>query len=95
MPAAYKEAQHAVKKQLSQQWTREPLVGPLHLHLIVFGEGRGDADNIAGALMDSAQGILWADDRVNVIPSLSIEWHRSKKTDSHWIVHICLIDDTM
>lgn len=95
MPAAYKEAQYAIKKQLKEQWQREPLVGPLHLHLVVYGEGRGDTDNIAGALMDSAHDILWTDDRVNVIPSLSIEWHRAKKSDSRWVIHICLMDDTM
>lgn len=92
MPQAYKEAQYAIKEQLRKQWTRPPLEGPLHLHLIVYGEGRGDTDNIAGALMDSAHNILFVDDRVTVIPVLSIEWHKAKKSDSKWIVQITHLD---
>jgi Holliday junction resolvase RusA-like endonuclease len=64
------------------------LEGPVSLKLIVKGEGRGDTDNIAGAFMDAAQGILWIDDRVSVIPKLSIEWQRAAKVDSEWIAII-------
>lgn len=88
MPPAYKLAQAEMRKQLKQQWTRGPLEGPIHLALVVKGEGRGDTDNIAGALMDAAQGILWLDDRVTVIPKLSIEWTKATKAESEWVVMI-------
>lgn len=92
MPPAYKEAQYAIKEQLRKQWFQPPLEGPVHLHLIVYGEGRGDTDNIAGAFMDSAHNILFVDDRVTVIPVLSIEWHKARKVDSKWIVQITHLD---
>ena len=92
MPPAYKLAQAEMRKQISQQWSKGPLEGPISLSLIVSGEGRGDTDNIAGAFMDAAQGILWLDDRVSVIPKLSIEWHKACKADSEWVVLIHHMD---
>lgn len=94
MAPAYKEAQAAMRKQLRAQWQGEPLDGPIALHVKVYGEGRGDADNIAGFLMDAAgpnkkePGVLWADDRVTVIPKLSIEWERAPKAESRWVISI-------
>jgi len=99
MPPEYKQAQRQMREQLLQQWPGEPFEGPLALSLDVYGEGRGDADNIAGAFMDAAGpvkngvgGILWNDDRVTIIPYLSIKWHKSKKTESLWIASIWLLD---
>lgn len=92
MPAAYKEAQNDIRDQLREQWKLSPLEGPLALHFEVWGEGRGDTDNIAGAFMDSAQGILFYDDRVTVIPALSIRWHKARKIDSKWQVYITLLE---
>lgn len=88
MPPAYKLAQAEMRKQIKQQWTKGPLEGPISLSIMVKGEGRGDTDNIAGAFMDTAQGILWLDDRVTVIPELSISWTKAPKADSEWIIHI-------
>lgn len=88
MPPAYKLAQAEMRKLIGQQWSKGPLEGPVSLTLLVKGEGRGDTDNIAGAFMDAAQGILWLDDRVSVIPRLSIEWEKASKVDSEWIVLI-------
>jgi Holliday junction resolvase RusA-like endonuclease len=88
MPPAYKLAQAEMRKQIRQQWKHGPLEGPISLALEVKGEGRGDTDNIAGAFMDAAQGILWLDDRVSVIPQLSISWQKASKADSEWIVRI-------
>jgi Holliday junction resolvase RusA-like endonuclease len=89
MPAVYKEAQAAIRVQLRDQWGSRPLIeGPVALHLEVWGEGRGDTDNIAGAFMDSAQGIVFADDRVTVIKALSIQWHKARKQESKWHIYI-------
>lgn len=91
MPPAYKLAQAEMRKQLNRQWKQGPLEGPISLELLVSGEGRGDTDNIAGAFMDAAQGILWIDDRVTVIPELKISWTKAPKAESLWIANInCL-----
>jgi Holliday junction resolvase RusA-like endonuclease len=88
MPPAYKLAQAEMRKQIRLQWPFGPLEGPVSLQILVKGEGRGDTDNIAGAFMDAAQGILWLDDRVSVIPQLSIEWQKAAKVDSEWVIII-------
>jgi Holliday junction resolvase RusA-like endonuclease len=88
MPQPYKLAQAEMRRQMLSQWTRGPLEGPVSLELFVKGEGRGDGDNIAGAFMDAAHGILWIDDRVTVIPVLKISWEKAAKADSVWIAHI-------
>jgi Holliday junction resolvase RusA-like endonuclease len=88
MPASYKAAQLEMRRQLKMQWTEGPLEGPISLAIKVKGEGRGDADNIAGAFMDSAQGIVLLDDRVSVVPVLSIEWQKASKAESEWIIEI-------
>jgi len=88
MPPAYKLAQAEMRKQIKQQWNKDPLEGPISLTIFVKGEGRGDTDNIAGAFMDTAQGVLWLDDRVTVIPKLAIEWQKAPKSESEWTIHI-------
>ena len=92
MPPAYKLAQAEMRKQIRQQWSLGPLEGPISLTIRVKGEGRGDTDNIAGAFMDAAQGILWLDDRVSVIPKLCIEWQKATKADSEWLIYISHIN---
>lgn len=88
MPAPYKMAQAAMRKQIKQQWKQGPLEGPISLCMHVSGEGRGDLDNIAGAFMDAAQGIVFTDDRVSIIPELRISWTKATKLKSEWIIHI-------
>lgn len=88
MPPAYKLAQAEMRRQLKQQWTIAPLEGPVSLELLIRGEGRGDTDNIAGAFMDSAHGILWVDDRVTIIPDLIVRWTKASKAESLWIANI-------
>lgn len=91
MPPAYKEAQRIMKKQLIAQWAGEPLHGPFLLAIQVHGEGRGDIDNIVGAFMDAAQGIVFVDDRVTEIPELVVCWEKASKIDSQWIIGISRI----
>lgn len=88
MPQAYRDSQAEMRRQLASQWTDEPLTGPMALYLRVYGEGRGDTDNIAGAIMDAANGILWTDDRVSIISTLVVEWVKASKADSRWIIQI-------
>lgn len=91
MPDAYRKAQSVMKAQIQEQWPGPPLEGPIALSLRIKGEGRGDTDNIAGAFMDAAQGLVFVDDRVSVIPSLSVSWEKAPKTESKWIIEIRLL----
>lgn len=97
MPSAYREAQLEMQRQIVEQWQNEPLEGPLAVHIEMHGEGRGDLDNLAGAVLDAAgpskgkPGILWVDDRVTVIPYLFAEWHKTSKADSGWTIRILML----
>lgn len=93
MPPAYKEKQRRMRVLIRDQWRKDPLEGPLSLSIECWGEARVDADNMIGALMDAANGILWFDDRVSVIPHIEVLWHKSKKTDSLWKVTIKELSD--
>lgn len=94
MPPAYRIAQTEMQRQIRAQWPDEPLVGPIVLYVKIKGEGRGDADNIVGFLMDAAgpskgkPGILWQDDRVSVIPLVVVDWEKASKAESKWTIHI-------
>lgn len=99
MPAAYREAQAEMRKSVAEQWKgRPPLEGPISLYLEVHGEGRGDGDNIVGALMDAVgpskgvPGLLWVDDRVTVISAYSFQWFKAPRSESQWIIKISLLD---
>lgn len=97
MAESYRRAQRQMREELQKQWNRLPLDGPIALYLNIKGEARGDADNIAGFLMDAAgpsrhsPGLLWTDDRVSVISTLIVEWERAKKSDSVWTIQIALL----
>lgn len=98
MPAAYREAQAEMRRQLAEQWDGPPLAGPIALYLKVYGEGRGDADNIGGAILDAAgpskgqPGLLWEDDRVTVVPCLIVQWEKTPKAQSRWVLQIALLE---
>ena len=89
MPLKYKQNQAEMRRQLQEQWgDNPPLEGPISLAIEIYGEGRADADNIIGALMDAANGLLWTDDRVSIIPKISVSWEKAKKADSLWRIRI-------
>jgi len=88
MPPAYKEKQRKMRILIREQWDRPPLEGPMRLEIECWGEGRVDADNMIGALMDAANGILWTDDRVSIIPEIRVVWHKAKKNQSKWLIKI-------
>lgn len=93
MPPAYKEKQRKMRLLIREQWKRDPLDGPIRLDVECQGEGRVDADNLIGALMDAAQGILWFDDRVSIIPEITVSWRKAKKAESLWVLTITELSD--
>ena len=100
MPEAYRQAQAEMRRQVIEQWkpNTPALEGPIAIYLKIYGEARGDGDNIVGALLDAAgpskgvPGILWEDDRVSVIPMLIVDWEKASKANSRWLVHILRLD---
>lgn len=92
MPKEYKQKQAEMVRQIKEQWSGEPLEGPLRLEIYLKGEGRGDADNMIGALMDAANKLLWVDDRVSIIPQIQVHWEKAPKAESRWLIRICLLN---
>lgn len=92
MPAEYKKKQKEMLRQVQEQYTGEPLEGPLRVEIDVYGEGRADGDNIIGALFDSVNGVVWKDDRVSIIPQLEVRWTKAPKAESKWVIRIYLLD---
>lgn len=88
MPADYRKKQAEMIRQIKEQWDRPPLEGPIRLEIDVRGEGRADADNILGSLMDAGTGILWIDDRVSIIPEVLFTWKKTAKSESRWLIRI-------
>lgn len=88
MPVAYRNNQKELLAKIKEQYDGPPLEGPLRIELDLYGEGRADIDNIVGALFDTANKVLWTDDRVSIIPELSVSWTKCKKEESMWVVRI-------
>jgi Holliday junction resolvase RusA-like endonuclease len=68
-----------VQAILSEWWTIPPLKKGqvVALHLTFAGPGTSDLDNLAGAVMDAGNGIVWVDDRVTVLQRIESEWKQS------------------
>lgn len=94
MPKDYKDKQKEMLSQIKAQYKGEPLEGPLRVELELRGEGRADIDNMVGAFFDVANKVLWVDDRVSIIPELSVSWTKAKKESSSWIVRVYDLSET-
>lgn len=88
MPASYRKNQKELLEKIKEQYDGGPLEGPLRVEMELYGEGRADIDNIAGALMDTVNKVLWVDDRVSIIPELLVTWKKAPKALSKWIIRI-------
>ena len=92
MPAAYKKNQKELLAKIKEQYDGPPLKGPLCVEMELYGEGRADIDNVVGAFFDTANKVLWEDDRISIISELSVRWTKGKKENSLWYVKIIEID---
>ena len=88
MPAAYKKNQKELLEKIKEQYDGPALEGPLRVEIDLYGEGRADIDNVVGAFFDTANKVLWTDDRISIIPELSVRWTKAKKEHSMWVVRI-------
>lgn len=93
MPKAYKDNQKQLLEKIKEQYSGPPMEGPLRVEMDLFGEGRADIDNVVGAFFDTANGVLWVDDRISIIPELSVRWSKCKKDMSCWTVRIIPIGE--
>ena len=93
MPVAYKKNQKELLEKIKEQYDGPPLEGPLRVEVDLYGEGRADIDNVIGALFDTANKVLWTDDRISIIPELSVRWTKAKKEHSMWVVRIVSIEE--
>ena len=88
MPVAYKKNQKELLEKIKEQYDGPALEGPLRVEMDLYGEGRADLDNVVGAFFDTANKVLWTDDRISIIPELSVRWTKAKKEHSMWVVRI-------
>ena len=93
MPAAYKKNQKELLAKVKEQYDGPPLKGPLRVEMELFGEGRADIDNVTGAFFDTVNGVLWEDDRISIIPELSVRWTKAKKDQSAWYIRVIQIGE--
>lgn len=98
MPRDYVDWKNQARDHLKQFWVDFdlPTLEQFEMEVEAHGPGRCDADNLLGALLDS--GIpdkktgwagAWKDDRVTVIPFVSLRWIRSK--EQFWIVRLRIL----
>jgi Holliday junction resolvase RusA-like endonuclease len=92
MPKEYQAKRKEMLRQIQEQYQGPPMEGPIRLEIDVFGEGRADADNIIGALMDAANKVLWVDDRVSIIPEIQVKWTKAQRGNSKWVIRIYPLD---
>lgn len=79
MPKAYMQWKATVRAILGEWWTIPPLAEVRCLCLTFRGPARGDLDNLAGAVLDAGNGLLWTDDRVGVMPCLALRWTKASR----------------
>ena len=82
MPPAYIQWKSNLRGLMGEWWTAEPLSKIAVLTLVFSGPARGDLDNMAGAVLDAGNGLIWTDDRVNVISCITARWKKAKKADA-------------
>lgn len=82
MPPAYMKWKASLRGQMGEWWTLPPLTKVNALVITFHGPARGDLDNMAGAVLDAGNGLIWADDRVGILPTLALRWKKTKPDES-------------
>lgn len=100
--AAYKDSKYRawaenVRAILSEWWTIPPLSKGqvVALQLTFSGPGTSDLDNLAGAVMDAGNGIVWVDDRVTVLQRIEAEWQQQPKSNQSIYLKVIWNDDQL
>jgi len=74
MPPGYQDWKQETAYQMRQHYLQEPMQGhvAVAIDIVAKRKPRGDIDNLAGAILDAGNGVLWTDDRQ--IVALAIVW---------------------
>lgn len=91
MPAEYMTWKRTVAGKVAFALPSCPVfrTGPVRLDLWVF-TGKGDADNLAGGIMDALNGIAWLDDEQ--VTDLVVRKRRRHKTAPRWLATVSKAD---
>ena len=96
MPHGYTDWKQETAYQMRKAWGQPPIEGTLGvaIELVARKRPRGDMDNLAGAVLDAGNGVLWVDDRQ--IAALSVAWLKPAEHSSEGInVEVALWDPQM
>lgn len=77
MPPSYMKWKAQTRALMAEWWAEPPLESVNTLYLSFRGPARGDLDNLAGAVLDSGNGLVWRDDRVGVIGFLALRFTKA------------------
>ena len=87
LPQNYRDWKNNAIWELQQQHQGEPIAVPVKIEITLTGKHirRGDADNIAGAILDAlVQAGILLDDNLTRIPALSIRLvHSGDRPEAH------------
>lgn len=93
LPENYRDWKQSAIWELQRQHQGEPIAVPVAIEITLTGKHsrRGDADNIAGAILDAmVQAGILIDDNLTRIPSLSIRLiHNGEKPSTTIKVNPC------
>jgi Holliday junction resolvase RusA-like endonuclease len=76
MPAKYKIWQRNLRALMAEWWTSPPLTSAV-VHMTFNGPARSDLENLAGAVLDAGNKLIWEDDRVGVIREQNFKFNKS------------------
>lgn len=99
LPSKYRDWKSQCRDRLKAIWVEFdlPTLDSFELEIEAHGPGRCDADNLLGSILDAglpdkATGWrgCWRDDRVTVVPSVSLCWIQDK--NQYWKLRLKLKD---
>jgi len=88
MPKQYQAWRKECADMLKIAWNREPIDHPIAVEIDCYGTARGDIDNYMGALFDTANKIIWTDDRASIIQKATITYFKRPLAESCWKIRI-------
>jgi Holliday junction resolvase RusA-like endonuclease len=94
-PKPYQEWRKECSRLLKNQWNRDPIDHPIAVEIDCYGTARGDIDNYMGALFDSGNKIIWADDRASIIQRATISYFKRSMADSCWKIRIYDLEENL
>lgn len=95
MPKPYQLWRKECSDLLKDAWKLDPIDHPIAVEIDCYGTARGDIDNYMGALFDTANKILWIDDRASIIQKATISYFKRPLNESCWKIRIHDLSDSL